>query len=68
LWQQDSIAKQEVDTTVELRKAAQAQVAQATAQLAKDRTNLNYGVIRSPVAGVVVNRTIALGQTVTASF
>ena len=68
LWQQDSIAKQEVDTTVELHKAAQAQVAQATAQLAKDRTNLNYSVIRSPVAGVVVNRTVDLGQTVAASF
>jgi len=53
---------------VEFRKAAQAPVAQATAQLAKDRTNLNYSVIRSPVAGVVVNRTVDLGQTVEASF
>jgi HlyD family secretion protein len=68
LWQQDSIAKQEVDTTVQLRKAAQAQVAQANAQLAKDRTNLSYSVIRSPVAGVVVNRSVDLGQTVAASF
>jgi len=68
LWQQDSIAKQEVDTTVQLRKAAQAQVAQVIAQLAKDRTNLSYSVIRSPVAGVVVNRAVDLGQTVAASF
>jgi HlyD family secretion protein len=68
LWQQDSIAKQEVDTAVQVRKSAQAQVAQATAQLAKDRTNLSYSVIRSPVAGVVVNRAVDLGQTVAASF
>ena len=68
LWQQDSIAKQEVDTAVQVRKSAQAQVDQATAQLAKDRTNLGYSVIRSPVAGVVVNRAVDLGQTVAASF
>jgi HlyD family secretion protein len=68
LWQQDSIAKQEVDTAVQARKSARAQVDQATAQLAKDRTNLAYSVIRSPVAGVVVNRAVDLGQTVAASF
>jgi HlyD family secretion protein len=68
LWQQDSIAKQEVDTAVQARKSARAQVDQATAQLAKDRTNLSYSVIRSPVAGVVVNRAVDLGQTVAASF
>jgi HlyD family secretion protein len=68
LWQQDSIAKQEVDTAVQARKSAKAQVDQATAQLAKDRTNLGYSVIRSPVAGVVVNRAVDLGQTVAASF
>jgi HlyD family secretion protein len=68
LWQQDSIAKQDVDTAVQARKSARAQVDQATAQLAKDRTNLSYSVIRSPVAGVVVNRAVDLGQTVAASF
>ena len=68
LWQQDSIAKQEVDTAVQAHKSARAQVDQATAQLAKDRTNLGYSVIRSPVAGVVVNRAVDLGQTVAASF
>ncbi|MGE5142969.1 MAG: efflux RND transporter periplasmic adaptor subunit, partial [Acidobacteriota bacterium] len=45
-----------------------AQVAQAQATLAKDRTNLDYSVIRSPVSGVVVNRNVDLGQTVAASF
>jgi HlyD family secretion protein len=68
LWQQDSIAKQEFDTAVQAHKSARAQVDQATAQLAKDRTNLGYSVIRSPVAGVVVNRAVDVGQTVAASF
>jgi HlyD family secretion protein len=68
LWDQDSIAKQAVDTAVQARKSAQAMVAQVQAQLAKDRTNLGYSVIRSPVSGVVVNRAVDLGQTVAASF
>ncbi|HEX8011066.1 MAG TPA: efflux RND transporter periplasmic adaptor subunit [Casimicrobiaceae bacterium] len=68
LWQQDSIARQAVDTAIEARKSARAQVDFATAQLAKDRTNLDYSVIRSPVSGVVVNRNVDLGQTVAASF
>ncbi len=68
LWDQDSIAKQALDTAVQARKSAQAQVEQAQAALAKDRTNLAYSVIRSPVSGVVVNRAVDLGQTVAASF
>jgi HlyD family secretion protein len=68
LWQEDSIAKQEVDTAVQAHKSARAQVDLATAQLGKDRTNLSYSVIRSPVAGVVVSRAVDLGQTVAASF
>jgi HlyD family secretion protein len=68
LWDQDSIAKQAFDTAVQARKSAQAQVAQAEATLAKDKTNLDYSVIRSPVSGVVVNRAVDLGQTVAASF
>jgi HlyD family secretion protein len=43
-------------------------VALAAAQLAKDRTNLGYSVIRSPVTGVVVSREVDVGQTVAASL
>ncbi|HEX7272859.1 MAG TPA: efflux RND transporter periplasmic adaptor subunit [Casimicrobiaceae bacterium] len=68
LWAQDSIAKQALDTSVQARESAQAQVKQVEAQLAKDRTNLDYSVIRSPVSGVVVNRAVDIGQTVAASF
>jgi HlyD family secretion protein len=48
--------------------AARAQYASSTAQLARDRTNLNYSVIRSPISGVVIARNVDIGQTVAASF
>ncbi len=65
---QEYVSRQDYDAAVQARKSAEAQVAQATAALAKDRTNLAYSVIRSPVSGVVVNRAVDLGQTVAASF
>jgi HlyD family secretion protein len=68
LWGQDSIARQAVDQAIQARKSAQAQLDLARAELAKDHTNLDYSIIRSPVSGVVVNRSVDLGQTVAASF
>jgi len=40
----------------------------AQAQLDRARADLNNSVIRSPIDGVVIKRTIDLGQTVAASF
>ena len=34
----------------------------------RDNTNLRYSVIRSPISGVVVARSVDVGQTVAASF
>lgn len=68
LFQQEYIAKQDLDTAVQALESAKAQIDQVSAALAKDRTNFNYSVIRSPVAGVVVNRAVDVGQTVAASF
>ena len=48
--------------------AARAQLAVSTAQLARDRANLNYSIIKSPISGVVVARNVDVGQTVAASF
>jgi len=62
------ISEQELDQTVQGAKSARAQLALAQAQLQKDRTNLAYTVIRSPVSGVVVDRQVDVGQTVAASF
>jgi len=68
LLEKEYVARQDYDTSVQALKAARAQVELASAQLEKDRTNLAYTVIRSPVAGVVVSRQIDVGQTVAASF
>ncbi len=68
LYRQEYISRQELDTAVQAQKSSRAQVDQVAAQLAKDRTNLNNAVIRSPVSGVVVDRTVDVGQTVAASF
>jgi HlyD family secretion protein len=68
LYPQEFISKQEYDTALQAVKSSRAQVDQVAAQLAKDHTNLNYTIIRSPVSGVVVDRTVDVGQTVAASF
>lgn len=68
LYKKEYVSKQELDTSVQALKSAEAQVALVTAQLQKDRTNLEYSIIRSPVSGVVVARLVNTGQTVAASF
>jgi HlyD family secretion protein len=47
---------------------AKANIKLAQAQLARFQADLNNSVIRSPIDGVVIKRTIDLGQTVAASF
>lgn len=47
---------------------AKAQVAQVKSQLDREKTNLSYTVIRSPINGIVIDRKIDVGQTVAASF
>jgi HlyD family secretion protein len=68
LFAQEYISRQEMDQGIQIREAAQAQVQLGKAQLERDRTNLRYSIIRSPVSGVVVDRQIDVGQTVAASF
>jgi HlyD family secretion protein len=68
LFAQEYVARLELDQAVQARKSAEAQIAQAQAQLSKDRVNLGYTIIRSPVSGVVVARQVDVGQTVAASF
>jgi len=63
-----SISQADLDQVVASLASAQSQVELATAQLQRDRANLNYSIIRSPVDGVVIDRQIDTGQTVAASF
>jgi HlyD family secretion protein len=48
--------------------SAQATVTQAEANLAMDQTNVAKAVIKSPVNGVVLARSVEPGQTIAASF
>jgi HlyD family secretion protein len=49
-------------------KAAEGSVTQTRGSLMQSKTNLRYSIIRSPVDGVVISRSIDVGQTVAASF
>jgi HlyD family secretion protein len=68
LVEKNFISRAELDSAIQGVESAQAQLALAQAQLERDRTNLRYSVIRSPISGVVVARNIDVGQTVAASF
>ncbi|GIK24968.1 MAG: RND transporter [Betaproteobacteria bacterium] len=68
LFRDEYVSRQELDQAVQAREAAEAQARLARAQNDRDRANLGYSVIRSPVSGVVVDRQIDVGQTVAASF
>jgi len=75
LFSKNLIAKSDFDTSetnYESNKAqvnaAIAQVAQTEAALRFAETNLRYTKIVSPVDGIVVSRSVDVGQTVAASF
>ncbi|MGH8494389.1 MAG: efflux RND transporter periplasmic adaptor subunit [Moraxellaceae bacterium] len=62
------VSQQELDTAEQAGQDAQAKVTQLKASVDKDHANIGYSIIRSPVAGVVVSRSVDEGQTVAASF
>ena len=68
LFAQEFVSRQELDSAVQAKKSAEAQLELAQATVERDRANLAYSVIRSPVSGVVVDRTVDVGQTVAASL
>lgn len=69
------VAKSDLDTARATRdqavasvNAAEAQIRQQIASTQASRLNLDRTVIRAPVDGVVLNRSVEPGQTVAASF
>jgi HlyD family secretion protein len=62
------ITPQTLETNTKEVDVAKAQVAQVRSQLERERTNLSYTIIRSPIDGIVIDRKIDIGQTVAASF
>jgi len=68
-------SQQDVDTAETSARVAQAgvdaaksMVAQARAALNQDQVNLSLSVIKSPIDGVVISRSVDVGQTVAASL
>ncbi len=68
LYVKEYVSRQEYEQAVQARRSNEAQLAQAQAAAEKDRVNLGYTVIRSPVSGIVIDRVVDLGQTVAASL
>lgn len=75
LYKKRYVAKSDLDLAEATYKSDVAQVnamsatiAQSTANLQNNMTNLRYTKIISPVDGVVVSRAVDVGQTVAASF
>ena len=68
LLEKEYVSKQELDQSVQALKSAEAQLSTTKAQLKRDQTNYGYSIIKSPVAGVVVDRVVDVGQTVAASL
>jgi HlyD family secretion protein len=68
LFKAGYISFQEQDLAEQVAQSSAGQRDLVKAQLDRDRANLSYTVIRSPVAGIVVSREVDVGQTVAASF
>jgi len=61
-------AKASYDRAVVAVTTAEAAVTQAEANLKIDEANVNFAVIKSPVDGTVLSRSVEPGQTIAASF
>jgi HlyD family secretion protein len=61
-------AQASVEAAAAAVQQANAEVSQKDAAVSVARTNLNYTIIRSPIDGTVVARSVDVGQTVAASL
>ncbi len=68
LVQKGFISSQTLEQNTKELDVANASVAQVKSQLDREKTNLSYTIIRSPIDGIVIDRKIDVGQTVAASF
>ena len=68
LFKTDAISKADYDTALYGYTSAQAEVASAQANVRSSQKNLEYADIYSPIDGVILNRSISVGQTVASSF
>jgi HlyD family secretion protein len=68
LVKQSYISSLQLDQSRRELDVARANIKLSEAQLERSKADLNNSVIRAPIDGVIIKRTIDLGQTVAASF
>jgi len=68
LYKTDAISKAEYDLAKNTYQVAKANVNNTKAQLRSAERNLSFTKIYSPIDGVVLGRSVSIGQTVAASF
>jgi HlyD family secretion protein len=62
------VSQADMDAAVAARESAQATLRQNQASLDRAEVNLRYATIRAPISGVVISRSVDVGQTVAASL
>jgi HlyD family secretion protein len=68
LYKVGAVSKADYDNQLYLYNAAKASVESARASLQSAQRNLSFADIYSPIDGVVLSRSVSVGQTVAASF
>jgi HlyD family secretion protein len=68
LFEKQLIAKTDYDLVVLNYDQSKANLSNANSSYEKNKINLDYATITSPIDGVVLNRSVDEGQTVAASF
>jgi HlyD family secretion protein len=68
LFEEGAIPQSDYDLVLTNYESAQSVLKSAKAQLSRAKINLQYATIRAPKSGVVISRSVDVGQTVVASF
>jgi HlyD family secretion protein len=68
LFERGLVSEAEFEDAEAQFSSARASVLSAQASLDRAKTNLDYAVIRSPISGTVIERSVESGQTVAASL
>jgi HlyD family secretion protein len=68
LFEKKVVTQSEYDQVCTDYITAQISLKSSETQLSRAKTNLDYATIKAPISGVVISRSVELGQTVAASF
>ena len=68
LFAKSLVSQADLDAATTTLESARAGMSQSTAALDRAEVNLRYATIRAPISGVVISRSVDVGQTVAASL